>query len=91
MKLPAIFLVSCVLISFLPSLTVAEIRPWCTSRRQVFDGLCQQDIITQCYNELKRTFDGSLGDRGPVETGCICRSLLPDKHSCLCLFLPCPN
>ncbi|ESQ29370.1 hypothetical protein EUTSA_v10024151mg [Eutrema salsugineum] len=90
MKLAAILSVSCVLFSLLPSLTVAEIRPWCQSRQQTFDGLCQKNIITQCYNELVKTFEGSLGQLGPIETGCSCFSLPQNKHLCSCPFIPCP-
>lgn len=88
MKIAAIFLVSCVLFSLLPSLTVAEKRPWCPTRKQVFDGSCKRTDYTQCFNDLRNTWD-NIGDLGP--TDCTCTSQPQNKRLCFCRYLPCPN
>ncbi|ESQ29369.1 hypothetical protein EUTSA_v10023863mg [Eutrema salsugineum] len=85
MKLVAVLLVSCVLISLLPSQT--EIRPWCPSKKQIFGGSCKKDF-TQCFDDLKATW-GDTGDLGP--TDCTCTDQPQDKHLCYCRFLPCPG
>ncbi|CAN8240927.1 unnamed protein product [Cochlearia groenlandica] len=87
MKLGSRFLVSCVLFSLMLNLAVAEIRPWCPTRKQVFGGQCQRDF-TQCFDDLKRTWTDT-GDLGP--TDCTCTPQPQDKHLCFCRFLSCPN
>ncbi|CAH8329892.1 unnamed protein product [Eruca vesicaria subsp. sativa] len=87
MKLGVIFLMSCVLFSLTPNLILAEIRPWCPSRKQIFDGSCKKDF-TQCFDDLKATW-GSVGDLGP--TDCTCTSQPQNKRLCYCRYLPCPS
>ncbi|AEE33756.1 SCR-like 8 [Arabidopsis thaliana] len=88
MKLAAIFLVSCVLLSLLPSLTIAEKRPWCPTRKQIFDGSCNRTDYTQCFNDLRNTWD-DIGDLCP--TDCTCTPQPQNKRLCYCRYLPCPS
>ncbi|CAH2047833.1 unnamed protein product [Thlaspi arvense] len=97
MNLAAIFLAYCVLFSLLPShhlsqgeepsLTTAQRRPWCPSKKQVFGGSCSNDGGQQCLNDLLSTWYPSVR-LSPIY--CTCTPKRNNKRLCTCPIMICP-
>ncbi|XP_010430087.1 PREDICTED: defensin-like protein 245 [Camelina sativa] len=89
MKLAAIFLATCVLLSLLSSHLAqgAQIRPWCPSKKQVFGGSCGNDGAQQCLNNLLSTWYPSVR-LSPVS--CNCTPQPNNKILCSCPNMICP-
>ncbi|KAL1203675.1 Defensin-like protein [Cardamine amara subsp. amara] len=91
MKLAAIFLATCVIFSLLPSHlsqgeAVAQRRPWCPSKKQVFSGSCSTDGGQQCLNDLLSTWDPSVR-LSPIY--CDCAPHSHNKRLCTCPIMIC--
>uniref|UniRef100_A0A1J3J3F6 Uncharacterized protein n=1 Tax=Noccaea caerulescens TaxID=107243 RepID=A0A1J3J3F6_NOCCA len=100
MKLAPIFLVSCVFFTLLPnllsqggeepSLTDAQRRPWCPSKKQVFGGSCSnEDGGQECLNDLLSTWDSSVR-LSPIYCDCIPHHKHKRMRICHCPNLICP-
>ncbi|KAG7578716.1 Plant self-incompatibility response [Arabidopsis thaliana x Arabidopsis arenosa] len=95
MKFAAIFLVTCVLFSLLPShLSQGEKssmdptrRPWCPSKKQVFGGHCGNDGAHLCLNLLASSWDNSVR-HSPIF--CNCTDYPNYKVLCSCPNIICP-